>query len=182
MQRPDRRDLKCFLCQPRSPPSVSFSLIKTPLSRVPSAKFRACGALFLFSVWGGPGPQAALSVINFGPEVSDTLNISEALLFDIDTALSDTLGVTEALTLLVFTERSPTDSVTIADVPAILINRPVADSISVAETSIFTVEASWPRDMPADSLESGNLGIWKSRNLEIWNPPKKHESCETLQR
>ena len=41
-------------------------------------------------------------------------------------------------------------------------------------------QASWPRDMPADSLESGNLGIWKSRNLEIWESgiPKKQKGVK----
>ena len=28
-------------------------------------------------------------------------------------------------------------------------------------------QASWPRDMPDASLESGNLGIWECGNLKL---------------
>ena len=42
-------------------------------------------------------------------------------------------------------------------------------------------QTSWLRDMPADRLESGNLRMWKSRNLEIWEfRIKKHLSNQYL--
>ena len=31
-------------------------------------------------------------------------------------------------------------------------------------------QASWPRDMPADSLESGSMGILESGNAETGDP------------
>ena len=46
---------------------------------------------------------------------------------------------------------------------------------------LMASQVSWPPDLPAGSLESGNLGIWKSRNLKIpesenqkiWNQKKR---------
>ena len=34
----------------------------------------------------------------------------------------------------------------------------------------MALQVSWPRDMPADSLESGNMEIQESGNLGVWNP------------